>query len=335
MPQRLFESNELTTQSGQGLDDNAFGSYETVPFGWRSAGTVDSLLVKAHIDLIKENFELDLHEKLLERRNILDDMMSDIYRDAAIKVDWKKEVSNGSEGNGKGELIDVPFYITEEQLYQIFPRGNKAVLKQLQVQLQTNMNKYGIVNEVQLAHFLAQAGHETGGFSKGANVENLNYRSADRLRKIFPKYFKDGVRDPDGYVQNPQALANYVYGKRMGNGDETTGDGYKYRGRGVFQLTGKDNYTAFNKFYHTKHESGVDFVNNPDLIASDVGLSVESALWFFQKKVNVNDINLLTSVKKVTQKVNGGENGLSDRERIYAKALLYLVFLPRGIASVE
>ncbi|WP_370728196.1 glycoside hydrolase family 19 protein [Fibrella arboris] len=303
--------------------------------GWKRTGTVDSLLFREQVATNKREFESAFYKQLLDERRAFDNMLSDVYQAASRQAGETGKGTEATQTNVPDDPNAPTFYVTEEQLQQIFPGGDKAVLKQLQAQLQQNMRKYGIVNEIQLAHFLAQAGHETGGFTKGTNVENLNYRSADRLRKIFPKYFKKGARDPEDYVKNPQDLANYVYSSRMGNGAETTGDGYKYRGRGVFQLTGKNNYSSFNDFYHQKHNDTLNFVDNPDLIATDTGLSVESALWFFQMRVNVTDITLLTSVKEVTRKVNGGENGLSDRERIFAKALLYLVFLPKGIAKVD
>jgi len=163
--------------------------------------------------------------------------------------------------------------------------------------------KFNISNPLRLAHFLAQCGHESAGFK--AIQENLNY-SADGLKKIFPKYFPGNLAE--GYAKNPEKIASKVYGSRMGNGDETTKEGYKFRGRGYIQLTGKDNYTKFAKFI------GEDTVGNPDLVATKYPLA--SAAFFF-------DSNKLwaicdkgaddATVTAVTKRVNGGTIGISDR----------------------
>ena len=163
--------------------------------------------------------------------------------------------------------------------------------------------KFNITNNLRLAHFLAQCGHESGGFK--AVSENLNY-SADGLKKIFPKYFPGNLAE--SYARNPEKIASKVYGGRMGNGDETTKEGFKFRGRGYIQLTGKANYTNFAKFI------GEDTVDNPDLVATKYPLA--SAGFFF-------DSNKLwaicdkgaddATVTAVTKRVNGGTIGLPDR----------------------
>lgn len=163
--------------------------------------------------------------------------------------------------------------------------------------------KFNITNNLRLAHFLAQCGHESGGFK--AVSENLNY-SADGLKKIFPKYFPGNLAE--SYARNPEKIASKVYGGRMGNGDETTKEGFKFRGRGYIQLTGKANYTNFAKFI------GEDTVANPDLVATKYPLA--SAAFFF-------DSNKLwaicdkgaddATVTAVTKRVNGGTIGLVDR----------------------
>ena len=128
--------------------------------------------------------------------------------------------------------------------------------------------KFGITTNLRLAHFLAQCALESTGFT--ATVENLNYRAA-RLMQVFPKYFR-GV-DPAGYANNPAKIANRVYANRMGNGDEASGDGFKFRGRGYIQLTGKNNYASFSQFI------GEDCVANPDLVATKYPLA--SAAFYF------------------------------------------------------
>ena len=162
--------------------------------------------------------------------------------------------------------------------------------------------KFGIDTPLKLAHFLAQCGHESGGFK--VTQENLNY-SAKGLMGIFQKYFPTDVKAKD-YERKPEKIANLVYGGRMGNGPESSGEGYKFRGRGYIQLTGKDNYTAFGKAI------GEDIVNNPDLVATKYPLL--SAAWFFSKNclkkcVDASD----ATVTSVTKCVNGGTIGLPDR----------------------
>jgi putative chitinase len=171
-------------------------------------------------------------------------------------------------------------------------------------QIPNIQEKFGINTGLRLAHFLAQAGHESGGFK--VTQENLNY-SVKGLRGIFKKYFPTDTLAAE-YAKKPQKIANRVYGGRMGNGNEFSGDGYAFRGRGYIQLTGRDNYTAFGK------SIGVDIAAQPDLVASQHALA--SAAWFWQK----NKLNELADggssdevVTKITKRVNGGTIGLPDR----------------------
>jgi putative chitinase len=164
--------------------------------------------------------------------------------------------------------------------------------------------KFQINTPLRLAHFLAQCGHESGGFR--ATQENLNY-SAKGLAGIFRKYFPTEAAAAS-YARNPQKIANKVYGNRMGNGPESSGEGYKFRGRGYIQLTGKENYTAFGKAI------GEDIPSNPDVVASKYALL--SAAWFFSK----NGLHRMADegasdlvVTKITKRVNGGTIGLPDR----------------------
>jgi len=163
--------------------------------------------------------------------------------------------------------------------------------------------KFNITNPLRLAHFLAQCGHESGGFKLVS--ENLNY-SAEGLKLTFPKYFTDALIP--SYAKNPVKIASRVYANRMGNGDEASGDGYKFRGRGYIQLTGKTNYSSFATFI------GEDTVANPDLVANKYPLA--SAAFFF----NSNKLWTIcdggasdTIVTDVTKRVNGGTLGLADR----------------------
>jgi len=164
--------------------------------------------------------------------------------------------------------------------------------------------KFGINTPLRLAHFLAQCGHESGGFR--ATQENLNY-SAKGLMGIFKKYFPTEAL-ANAYARQPQKIAAKVYANRMGNGTEASGEGYKFRGRGYIQLTGKENYTAFGK------SIGEDMTANPDKVASQYALL--SAAWFFSK----NGLHKMADegssdavVTKITKRVNGGTIGLADR----------------------
>lgn len=171
-------------------------------------------------------------------------------------------------------------------------------------QLPDTIAKFELNTPLRLAHFLAQAGHESGGF-KAVN-ENLNY-GAKGLRGIFGKYFPTDEKALL-YERKPEKIANLVYGSRMGNGPEDSGDGWKFHGRGFIQLTGKDNYAAFSK------EIGEDCVANPDLVATKYALA--SAAWFFHKNSlhKIADEGYTSDVvTKVTKRVNGGTIGLDDR----------------------
>jgi putative chitinase len=169
-------------------------------------------------------------------------------------------------------------------------------------QLPDTIAKFGLDTPVKLAHFLAQAGHESGGF-KLVN-ENLNY-GAKGLMGIFKKYFPTEAKAKE-YERKPEKIANLVYGGRMGNGPEASGEGWKYRGRGYIQLTGKDNYKAFDAVV------AEDILANPDLVATKYPLL--SAAWFFHKNClsKCKDATDAT-VTAVTKCVNGGTIGLADR----------------------
>ena len=164
--------------------------------------------------------------------------------------------------------------------------------------------KFEINTPLRLAHFLAQCGHESGGFK--LVQENLNY-GAKGLLGIFKKYFPTEEK-AKLYERKPEKIANLVYGARMGNGPESSGDGYKFRGRGYIQLTGKVNYTAFGKAINE------DITANPDKVATNYPLL--SAAWFFHK----NGLHKIADggatdavVTSVTKRVNGGTIGLPDR----------------------
>ncbi len=172
------------------------------------------------------------------------------------------------------------------------------------------IDTFHINTPTRLSHFLGQCAHESGNFK--FTTENLNY-STKGLLTTFPKYFKQqGLAE--AYARNPERIASRVYADRMGNGSEGTADGWRFRGRGYIQLTGKTNYTLFDNFVKE------DIVNQPDLVAKKYPLL--SAAWFFDRnKLNVtSDKGLNESViTQLTKKINGGTNGLQDRIKYTVK----------------
>lgn len=183
-------------------------------------------------------------------------------------------------------------------------------------QFEDLLPRYGIAESRQrLAHFFAQVLHESG--SLRYDMENLNY-SADALLRVFPKYFKTRA-DAESCARQPERIANRVYASRMGNGDEASGDGWRYRGRGLIQLTGRSNYERFAAWVGDPR-----VIDDPDLVSSEY--AVHSAVWFWDSR----DLNTLADgddVVAVTRKVNGGENGLAHRKELLNKASGLLAML--------
>jgi putative chitinase len=164
---------------------------------------------------------------------------------------------------------------------------------------------YYKLTPVRAAHFFAQTSHETGGFK--AFSENLNY-SSQGLQGIFGKYFPGNLEE--SYARQPEKIANRVYASRMGNGDEASGDGWKYRGRGALQLTGKSNYEAFSKYLNKP-----EIMTTPDLVATTYAF--ESAMFFFDRNKlwDICDKGVdKNAILALTKRINGGTHGLADRE---------------------
>jgi putative chitinase len=169
--------------------------------------------------------------------------------------------------------------------------------------------KFKINTPLRLAHFLSQCSHESGGFK--VFQENLNY-SADGLKKIFPKYFPGNLSE--SYARNPEKIASKVYGGRMGNGPESTKEGFKFRGRGALQTTGKENYKRLGDFL------GVDLISNPDLVATKYPLA-SAALFFESNKLwSICDKGATKEVvTQLTKRINGGTIGLDHRLSEFTK----------------
>ena len=199
--------------------------------------------------------------------------------------------------------------ITLEQLKQLLP-GNKhvnywhAVLVKL-------LPDYGIDTPRRIAAFIAQCAHESGNFN--ILKENLNYR-AETLRKIFPKYFPTDeiAREYASKPNKQEAIANKVYANRMGNGDESTGDGYRYCGRGLIQLTGKENYSWFAASLSISVEEASEFLQTFEGAA-------QSACWFWETN-GLNQFADRDDIVTLTKRINGGTIGLADRQKHYEHA---------------
>jgi len=170
---------------------------------------------------------------------------------------------------------------------------------------QSLLNSYHVNTPLRIAHFMAQIEHES---NLKPVSENLNY-SYDGLLKIFPKYFN--ADSAKFYARKPELIANKVYCNRMGNGNYESGDGWKYRGRGFIQITGKSNYLILSK------DTRIDFITNPDLLLQEAN-SMISALWFWNKN-NLNVLADKNDVKAITKRINGGFNGLEHRTELFNK----------------
>jgi putative chitinase len=199
------------------------------------------------------------------------------------------------------------FILTKEQLAQIIP-GNPYIDHWYHA-LEQALPDYDINTPQRVASFMAQCAHESGGFR--ALKENLNYKAAS-LRRVFPKYFPDDAIAAH-YAGKQEMIANRVYGGRMGNGTEETGDGFRYCGRGLIQLTGKQNYQSFADSIETAVE------DLPEYLATFEG-AVQSACWFWESN-SLNKFADSGDILTMTKRINGGTIGLEDRIKHYNHAL--------------
>lgn len=204
--------------------------------------------------------------------------------------------------------------LTLERFKKLFPRCADA--QEWISTMESVLPEYGINTPERIAAFLAQCGVESGGWTKFE--ENLNY-GAPGLMVTFKKYFP--TQDlANAYARKPEKIANRAYANRLGNGDEASGDGWKYRGRGPIQITGKSNITAFAKKYVDDWQSIVD---NPALISNDKRLALLSAIWFWDT-TNLNKYADVKDIKGMTRVINGGYNGLEERIKLYNECLAEL-----------
>jgi len=204
--------------------------------------------------------------------------------------------------------------ITAEQFHKLFPRNPEP---QVWADAMAEVfPTYEINTPQRIAAFLAQCGHESGGWT--VFEENLNY-SAQGLNGVFKKYFPT-IESAQSYARQPEKIANKIYANRMGNGPEESGEGYKYRGRGPIQLTGKANYTAFAKAMFDDWQNVVD---NPDWVTFDKDFALMSAIWFWNSH-NLNHYADIADIKQMTKIINGGYIGLDDRIKHYNECIAEL-----------
>jgi putative chitinase len=201
----------------------------------------------------------------------------------------------------------MSFTFTKEQLSSVI--GNNPNLDGWYEALSNVLPEYEIDSPQRVAAFIAQCTHESGGFKR--LKENLNYKW-ESLRKVFPKYFPTDELAQE-YAHKQEQIANRVYGGRMGNGDESSGDGFRYCGRGLIQLTGKNNYTKFAE------SIGMAVEEVPDLLETFEG-AVKSACWFWMTN-NLNQYADAGDILTMTKRINGGTIGLEDRIKHYNHAL--------------
>lgn len=197
--------------------------------------------------------------------------------------------------------------LTLDNLKQLLPKN--PYINQWHHALSQLLPDYEINTPKRIAAFMAQCAHESGDFIFLS--ENLNYK-AESLMKVFPKYFTD-MGTAKAYEKNPQKIANRIYANRMGNGDEASGDGFKYRGRGLIQLTGKTNYTWFAASLEISPEEAAEYMQTFEGAA-------QSGCWFWETN-KLNDLADKGDIVKMTKVINGGTIGLEDRIKHYEHAL--------------
>lgn len=246
---------------------------------------------------------MSLNESIVSNvlNNLLDKVKNVFCKEGVTSVSTQEPKKDSIKPEIPGP-VKLP--VSREDFDKLFPKA---------VGVYSALEKYAKIYNVHepdsFSAFVAQCSHESGGFS--TTVENLNY-SESALNSVFAKYFKNAGRSAASYARKPESIANVVYANRMGNGSTASGDGWKFRGRGYIQLTGKDNYVAFSK------DTGIDVVSNPDIIQRDPLLCLLTAFWYWDKN-NLNRFVKTSDFKGLTKAINGGYNGLADRVKMLNK----------------
>lgn len=244
-------------------------------------------------------------------------------------------------GNGGQPVLTAPVFedpeqeeedcnTSKEDLKKVFPNATDDDMELLASIINDKGQDFGIENDEDLWHFLSQAGHETGGFETLNVTESTYWTTASRLATTYSRFTMDSIEAanniniyyaPD-YLTNSSGVANIAMCCKFGNGSVSSGDGYRYRGRGLFQLTWKDNYQEFKTWYNNKYDPDIDPISSPDIIASNDTLSILSGLWWY--KVKVDDqiaVDSITTVDAVTLEINGkAKKGLADRKQKFTTA---------------
>lgn len=202
----------------------------------------------------------------------------------------------------------MAFALKKEHVAEML-KGNKQVDAWYDTMIKI-FPKYDITTPNRVAGFIAQCSHESLDFT--ALEENLNYKAAT-LEKLFSKYFSKAGRNAADYAMKPEKIANVIYASRMGNGNTASGDGYKFRGRGIIQLTGRENYTNFGKTIGKSPEEVIEYLKTIDG-------ALESACWYWKTR-NINEACDANDITKMTKLINGGTNGLQDRKVRYERNL--------------
>ncbi|HAD96525.1 MAG TPA: glycoside hydrolase [Cryomorphaceae bacterium] len=229
--------------------------------------------------------------------------------DGIVGVDTWDALNQQAEDTTKPVSQGASATLTTDMLKAIMPSGKTSQLELFCPALNRQLVTYQLQSPLRQAHFLPQVAHESGSFNYTS--ENLNY-SASALRQVFGKYFTDDAI-ANQYARKPEKIASRVYASRMGNGDEASGEGWKFRGRGLIQLTGKDNYTSFGQ------SLAIDLLTDPDSVSTNPDHAVQAACWYW----DVNKLNQdadRDDIKTITRKINGGYNGLDDRTAFLNRA---------------
>ena len=209
--------------------------------------------------------------------------------------------------------LETDMNINQDMLLHIMPNAKSSDIQNYMPSLQEKLQLFEINSPIRVAHFLSQIAHESGELRYKS--ENLNY-SARALRLVFSKYFEsDEIAEQ--YARQPEKIANVVYANRMGNGDIASGEGWKYRGRGLIQLTGKENYCKCEKAL------GLPLSKQPDGLANDPNSAVIVACYFWHSH-GLNQLADQDDLKAITRRINGGYNGLEDRAKFLNRAKQYL-----------
>jgi putative chitinase len=247
------------------------------------------------------------------------------YNAATKKCECPDDKVEDSNGNC---VEDDDCDTSKEDLKKVFPNLSDSDAALLASVINDKGKDFGIDSREDLWHFLSQAGHETGGFNTLNVTESTYWTTASKLALTYSKFTTDSVSAStntnlyyaNNYLQNSSGVANIAMCCKFGNGKVASGDGYKYRGRGLFQLTWKDNYSAFKIWYNNKYNPDIDPVKSPNIISTNDTLAILSGLWYYKTRVvDKITIDSTTTVSKVTSPINPKLKGLKDRKKKFQK----------------